>query len=107
LEKPGVDNETQHIIVRYENAYEYQNIFGPLVKIKADYNACLKGLQTQTDITVCWDLGLNQRMVAWFVLPKLESGEVRLNELLRLRYAVELHKAWDGVKHVINSPNSE
>lgn len=109
LEKPGVDDEPQQIITLYEDAYQYQNIFGPLVKIEADYDKRLKESQTQTDITVRWDLGLNQKRVAWFVLPKLESGEVRLavGDELRLRYAGELHKAWDGVGHVIKIPNSK
>jgi regulator of nonsense transcripts 1 len=108
LEKPGVDDEPQSILLRYEDAYQYQNIFGPLVKIEADYDKRLKESQTQTDITVRWDLGLNQKRVAWFVLPKLESGEVRLaaGDELRLRYTGELHKAWEGVGHVIKVPNS-
>ncbi|KAJ7766678.1 nonsense transcript regulator [Mycena metata] len=109
LEKPGVDDEPQPILLRYEDAYQYQNIFGPLVKIEADYDKRLKESQTQTDITVRWDLGLNQKRVAWFCLPKLESGEVRLavGDELRLRYAGELHKAWEGVGHVIKIPNSK
>ncbi|KAK7038214.1 regulator of nonsense transcripts 1 [Favolaschia claudopus] len=108
LEKPGVDDEPQPILLRYEDAYQYQNIFGPLVKIEADYDKRLKESQTQTDITVRWDLGLNQKRVAWFCLPKLESGEVRLavGDELRLRYAGEMHKAWEGVGHVIKIPNN-
>jgi regulator of nonsense transcripts 1 len=108
LEKPGVDDEPQSILLRYEDAYQYQNIFGPLVKIEADYDKRLKESQTQTDITVRWDLGLNQKRVAWFVLPKLESGEVRLaaGDELRLRYTGEVHKPWEGVGHVIKVPNS-
>jgi regulator of nonsense transcripts 1 len=109
LEKPGVDDEPQSILLRYEDAYQYQNIFGPLVKIEADYDKRLKESQTQTDITVRWDLGLNQKRVAWFCLPKLDSGEVRLavGDELRLRYQGELHKPWEGVGHVIKIPNSE
>ncbi|KAF9028563.1 ATP dependent helicase [Hymenopellis radicata] len=108
LEKPGADDEPQPILPRYEDAYQYQNIFGPLVKIEADYDKRLKESQTQTDITVRWDLGLNQKRVAWFGLPKLESGEVRLavGDELRLRYSGELHKAWEGVGHVIKIPNN-
>ncbi|KAF8350432.1 ATP dependent helicase [Amanita rubescens] len=108
LEKPGVDDEPQSVILRYEDAYQYQNIFGPLVKIEADYDKKLKESQTQTDITVRWDIGLNQKRVAWFCLPKLESGEVRLavGDELRLRYSGELHKPWEGVGHVIKIPNN-
>ncbi|KAG5221017.1 Regulator of nonsense transcript [Salix suchowensis] len=108
LDKPGVDDEPQHIEIRYEDAYQYQNIFGPLVKIEADYDKRLKESQTQTDVIVRWDLGLNQKRVAWFVLPKLESGEVRLavGDELRLRYVGELHKPWEGVGHVVKIPNN-
>ncbi|KZT55083.1 P-loop containing nucleoside triphosphate hydrolase protein [Calocera cornea HHB12733] len=108
LERPGVDDEPQPILLRYEDAYQYQNIFGPLVKIEADYDKRLKESQTQTDIVVRWDLGLNQKRVAWFCMPKLESGEVRLavGDELRLRYDGEMHKPWEGVGHVIKIPNN-
>lgn len=53
-----MDDEPQPILLRYEDAYQYQNIFGPLVKIEADYDKRLKESQTQTDITLRWDLGL-------------------------------------------------
>ncbi|KAF8635544.1 hypothetical protein AX17_003927 [Amanita inopinata Kibby_2008] len=108
LEKPGVDDEPQPIMLRYEDAYQYQNIIGPLVKIEADYDKKLKESQTQTDITVRWDIGLNQKRIAWFCLPKLESGEVRLavGDELRLRYSGELHKPWEGVGHVVKIPNN-
>ena len=32
LEKPGMDDEPQGVQLRYDDAYVYQNIFGPLVK---------------------------------------------------------------------------
>ncbi|KAG8898911.1 hypothetical protein FRB99_007071 [Tulasnella sp. 403] len=108
LEKPGVDDEPHPILLRYEDAYQYQNIFGPLVKIEADYDKRLKESQTQTDIVVRWDIGLNQKRVAWFSLPKLESGEVRLavGDELRLKYQGELRGPWEGTGHVIKVPNN-
>ncbi|KAL7005337.1 ATP-dependent RNA helicase [Cystobasidiomycetes sp. EMM_F5] len=108
LEKPGVDDEPQPVLLKYEDAYQYQNIFGPLVKIEADYDKKLKESQTQENIQVRWDMGLNQKRVAWFSLPKLEAGEVRLavGDELRLKYYGELHKPWEGVGHVIKVPNN-
>ncbi|GAA5822875.1 hypothetical protein JCM11251_004409 [Rhodosporidiobolus azoricus] len=108
LEKPGVDDEPQPILLRYEDAYQYQNVFGPLVKIEADYDKRLKESQTQEGLVVRWDMGLNQKRIAWFNLPKLESGEVRLavGDELRLSYRGELHKPWEGVGHVIKVPNN-
>ncbi|QRW14273.1 regulator of nonsense transcripts protein [Ceratobasidium sp. AG-Ba] len=108
LEKPGVDDEPQPILLRYEDAYQYQNIFGPLVKIEADYDKRLKESQTQDDIIVRWDQGLNQKRIAWFNFPKLESGEVRLavGDELRLRYHGDSHNSWEGSGHVLKIPNN-
>ncbi|PWZ02792.1 LOW QUALITY PROTEIN: P-loop containing nucleoside triphosphate hydrolase protein [Testicularia cyperi] len=108
LDKPGVDEEPNGILLRYEDAYQYQNIFGPLVKIEADYDRKLKESQTQQDLVVRWDQGLNQKKIAWMTLPKLESGEVRLavGDELKLRYRGEMAPPWEGVGHVIKIPNN-
>lgn len=74
LEKPGVDDEPHPVLLRYiskcflhslffvfsdivfivlcryEDAYQYQNIFGPLVKMEADYDKKLKEAQASTKI---------------------------------------------------------
>ena len=74
LEKPGIDEEPQQVLLRYEDAYQYQNIFGPLVKMEADDDRKLKESQTQGDIVVRWDLGLNKKRLAYFCLPKANEG---------------------------------
>ena len=40
-------NPSCHILFRYEDAYQYQNIFGPLVKLEADYDKKLKESQVE------------------------------------------------------------
>ncbi|CDZ97219.1 atp dependent helicase [Phaffia rhodozyma] len=119
--RAGIDEEPQPILLKYEDAYQYQNIFGPLVKIEADYDKKVKESQTQNDIIVRWDVGLNQKRVAWFNMPKLESGEVRLavGDELRLKFGNGGGGAggggysggkgsgeWDGVGNVIKIPNN-
>lgn len=42
LERPGVDDEPSPVILRYDDAYHYQNIFGPLIKMESDYDKKLK-----------------------------------------------------------------
>lgn len=124
LQKPTADR------LRYEDAYQYQNIFGPLVKIEADYDKKMKEAQTESNITIRWDMGLNQRRLAWFQMPKLESGEVRLavGDELCIRFTgirehagaggmrglQALNKAinpssdvWEGIGSVIKIPNSK
>lgn len=108
LERPGIDEEPNQVLLRYEDAYQYQNIFGPLVKMEADDDRKLKESQTQGDIEVRWDLGLNKKRLAYFSLPKANE-EMRLmpGDELRLRYIGEGHKPWSGVGHVIKVPNSK
>lgn len=78
LERPGVDEEPQHVLLRYEDGYQYQNIFGPLVKLEADYDRRVKEAQTQDNVHVRWDVGLNKKTVAYFTLQKTDSGRFDL-----------------------------
>ncbi|KAL0271677.1 UNVERIFIED_CONTAM: hypothetical protein PYX00_008693 [Menopon gallinae] len=107
LEKPGVDEEPQQVLLRYEDGYQYQNIFGPLVKLEADYDKKLKESQTQDNVEVRWDVGLNKKTIAYFTLAK-QDGDMKLmhGDELRLRYLGELHKQWAGVGHVIKIPDN-
>ncbi|KAG0598700.1 hypothetical protein M758_12G094200 [Ceratodon purpureus] len=103
LEKPGVDDEPQPVALKYEDAYQYQNVFGPLVKLEADYDKMMKESQSKDNITVRWDVGLNKKRVAYFVFPK-EDNELRLvpGDELRLRYPGDgTHSGWQSVGHVI------
>ncbi|WVQ95569.1 hypothetical protein IAU59_002666 [Kwoniella sp. CBS 9459] len=94
------EEEMQPILLRYEDAYQYQNIFGPLVKIEADYDKRMKESQTENDIIIRWDMGLNQKRLAWFCMPKLESGEVRLavGDELRVKFVGATSGVGGGIK---------
>ena len=41
------NDEPTPVMMRYEDAYQYQNIMGPLVKLEADYDKHTKEQQTQ------------------------------------------------------------
>ncbi|RDW89846.1 putative regulator of nonsense transcripts [Aspergillus mulundensis] len=110
LEKAtAVDNEPAPVLLRYDDAFQYQNIFGPLVKIEADYDRKLKESQSQDGLIVRWDLGLNNKHLASFILPKLELGDVKLavGDEMRLKYSGELRPKWEGVGYVIKIPNNQ
>ena len=90
---------------RYEDPQQYQNIFGPLVKLEAEYGKKLKDSQTQDNIVVRWDVGLNKKIIAYFKLTKNEDDQRLMSgEELRLRYQGDLHKPWRGVGHIIKVP---
>jgi len=107
LEKPGVDEDPQAVLLRYQDGYQYQNIFGPLVKLEADYDKKLKESQTQDNIEVRWDQGLNKKITAYFSMAKNDS-DLRLmpGDELRLRYLGDLQKSWSGVGNVIKVPDN-
>ncbi|XP_062188720.1 regulator of nonsense transcripts 1 homolog isoform X2 [Phragmites australis] len=103
LEKPGVDDEPQSVVLKYEDAYQYQNVFAPLIKLEADYDKMMKESQSKDNVTVRWDIGLNKKRIAYFVFPK-EDNELRLvpGDELRLRYPGDSsHPTWQSVGHVI------
>jgi len=109
LEKPGVDNEPQPVLLKYEDAYQYQNIFGPLVKLEADYDKKIKESQTQDGVSLRWDIGLNKKRIAHFPFPKADN-ELRLvpGDELRLRHPGDAnHPSWQCVGHVIKLANEE
>jgi regulator of nonsense transcripts 1 len=109
LEKPGVDDEPQPVLLRYEDAYQYQNIFGPLVKLEADYDKKMKESQTQDGVSVRWDMGLNKKRVAHFLFPKADN-ELRLvpGDELKLRFVGDAtHQPWQSVGHVVKITNEE
>ena len=105
----ALDDEPAPVLLRYDDAYQYQNVFGPLVKIEADYDRKLKESQSQDNLIVRWDFGLNNKHLASFVLPKLELGDVKLavGDEMRLRYTGELRPHWEGVGYVIKIPNNQ
>lgn len=43
-------------------------------------------LQTQDNITVRWDLGLNKKRIAYFTLPKTDSGVYSFNLTFRFLF---------------------
>ena len=106
LQKPGVDEEPQQVMLRYENGFAYYRVFGPLVKMEADYDKKLKESQTQENIHVRWDIGLNKKIIAYFNIAKSDT-DMRLmhGDELRLKYVGDA-KSWSGVGHVIKIPDN-
>jgi len=110
LEKAaGIDDDPAPVLLKYDDAYQYQNVFGPLVKIEADYDRKLKEAQSEDNLVIRWDYGLNNKHLASFVLPKIELGDVKLavGDEMRLKYKGELRPVWEGVGYVVKIPNNQ
>ncbi|KAK4670216.1 ATP-dependent RNA helicase [Podospora pseudopauciseta] len=110
LEKgTGVDDDPHPVLLKYDDPYHYQNVFGPLVKMESDYDKKLKEAQSEDHLVVRWDMGLNNKHLASFILPKIESGDVKLavGDEMRIKYKGELRAPWEGVGYVIKIPNNQ
>ncbi|KAJ2901744.1 uncharacterized protein MKZ38_001416 [Zalerion maritima] len=103
------EDEPNPVLLKYDDPFHYQNIFGPLVKMESDYDKKLKEAQSEDNLTVNWDHGLNNKYWASFRLPKMESGDVKLavGDEMRLRYMGNLHAAWEGVGYVMKIPDNK
>lgn len=107
LEKPGIDSEPAQVLLRYEDGYQYEKTFGPLVRLEADYDKKLKESATQENIEVRWDVGLNKKTIAYFTLAKTDSDmKLMHGDELRLRYVGDLYNPWSEIGHVIKVPDN-
>lgn len=107
LEKPGIDSEPAHVLLRYEDGYQYEKTFGPLVRLEAEYDQKLKESATQENIEVRWDVGLNKKTIAYFTLAKTDSDmKLMHGDELRLHYVGELYNPWSEIGHVIKVPDN-
>lgn len=92
------------VLSSYEDAFHYQDIFGPLVRMEADNDKSLKEAQSQEGIIVRWDVGLSSKPVACFSFPRSDT-ELRLvpgDELRLIRPSDSANrKDWECEGHVI------
>uniref|UniRef100_K3X0E4 Upf1 domain-containing protein n=1 Tax=Globisporangium ultimum (strain ATCC 200006 / CBS 805.95 / DAOM BR144) TaxID=431595 RepID=K3X0E4_GLOUD len=112
LDRPGIDDEPNPVVPKYEDGYQYQNIFGPLVKMESDYDKKMKEAQTQEGVMVRWDTGLNKKRNAIFTCTRPDS-DLRLvpGDEIRLRLgptaAMIYGKDWESTGHVLRMEESE
>jgi len=132
LNSPGLDDEPNPVLPRYDSAYQYQSIFAPLIKLEADEDKKMKESQTQTNVTIRWETSnLNKKRIAWFQFPRADTGtesfaswhclfqhltnnsltELRLvpGDELRLRHPGDNanRRPWQALGHVIKLVNEE
>lgn len=92
----------------YQDAYEYQRIFSPLITIEAEYDRKIRESQVQHGVVVRWESTTRLRPIAWLEMPQLESGELRMavGDEIRLKYHGELRKPWEAVVQVVSVPQN-
>ena len=109
-------NMLKSVPLRYNSAAQYQEIFGPLVRMEAEYDKQMKESRNQDNIYVRWDIGLNKKILAYFNITRSDS-DMRLmhGDELSLKYTFdndlddplpEAARTWTGVGHVIKIPDN-
>ena len=90
------EQEVLPILMRYNDAFQYQRSFGPLVKLEGDYDKNLKESQALEHIQVKWALGLNNRHLASFTLSTFETSDLKVavGDEIILRYSGNQGEPW-------------
>lgn len=112
LDDPGVDDEAQPVLLKYEDGYHYQNIMAPLVKMEADYDRRMKEGQKQEGVTVRWDKGLNLKHMAIFRITQSDQDmRMMMGDELKLQLdasAARIYgRKWEGVGNVLRITDGE
>lgn len=108
LDAEVVNDEPNKVELQYKDAVHYESIFGPLVKLEAEYDKSVKEGQKQENVTVRWDVGLNKKRYAHFIYIKEES-ELRLvvGDELKLSYTYSNGNVWSCQGHIYRLHNTE
>ena len=64
-------------------------MFGPLLKLEADYDKSLKQSQARDNVGIRWDMGLNKKHLARFVFSR-DDSELRVvpGDELKLKHVL-------------------
>ena len=73
LDKPELKNHLKEVLLCYDNGRQYYDIFLPLIEMEAQYDKKLKESQTQSGITVRWDMSLKKKRLAYFIFSSKED----------------------------------
>ncbi|KAG7195863.1 ATP-dependent RNA helicase [Scheffersomyces spartinae] len=97
------------ILMRYNDAFQYQRAFAPLIKLESDFDKNLKESQALEHILVSWALGLNKNHLASFTLSTYESNNLKIavgdEIVLRCNNGTQ-DEAWSGRGYIIRLPSA-
>eukprot|EP00939_MAST-03C_sp_MAST-3C-sp1_P002336 g2336.t1 len=100
LEGSESENAIPPVLPSYEDAFQYQNIFGPLVKMEADEDKAAKEGQSQGGVVLeRWYQGLSKQHVAEIRVSCRDGGELRFvpGDEIRLKRLMGNGRTWQSV----------
>lgn len=96
ISKPSNVEELPRAQLRYDDGYHFQRVFGALVKTESENDRRMKEEQSRSNITVRWDISLNKRRVANFIVPQISDGDIRIMNGDEIRIAHPSLK-WESI----------
>uniref|UniRef100_A0A0L0NNR0 Upf1 domain-containing protein n=1 Tax=Candidozyma auris TaxID=498019 RepID=A0A0L0NNR0_CANAR len=101
-------DELMPVLLRYQDLYQYQNAFAPLVEAEALCDKSLKELQALEHISVRWEVAENGRNVASFALSTAEKSNLVVavgdEIILHYREPGADSDTWSGKGFIVRLP---
>lgn len=108
LTRAGQEEDLMATQLRYDDAFHYQAVFAPLVRLEADYDRSLKEAQVLESVAIRWDVGLNMRHIAWFLMTASYGADsdfrVAPGDEVEITYAATPSRRWTGKGAVVRVP---
>lgn len=107
-QKGEEEEEVLPILMRYNDAFQYQRAFAPLLHLEAEFDKSMKESQALEHITIRWTMGLNKRHLASFILSTFETSslKVAVGDEIVLHYNGGDREPWQGSGFIVRLPNA-
>lgn len=108
IEPDSSDPDPDPVLLVYDDAFQYEKCFAPLIKMEADYDRQLKESLTLQLITVRWSKSIDNRHLALFYLSEIKMNLLRVavGEEMVLRCQRAGHEDWEGRGYIVRYPNT-
>ncbi|KAM7537063.1 hypothetical protein Aperf_G00000067545 [Anoplocephala perfoliata] len=74
IEKPGVEQEADPVLLQYRDAQHYIGIFIPLIELEEQYDRRMKESIKMEKVVVRWETALNRKKIAHFRIHGSNDG---------------------------------
>lgn len=109
LEQNGEqEEEVLPIFMRYNDGFQYQRAFAPLLHLESEFDKSMKESQALEHISVRWGLGANKRHLASFILSTFETSalKVAMGDEMILHYNGGEGEPWQASGYIVRLPNA-
>ncbi|ODQ67108.1 P-loop containing nucleoside triphosphate hydrolase protein [Nadsonia fulvescens var. elongata DSM 6958] len=106
IEETPIEKSVQPMILFYDDPYQYQRIFAPLIDKESEESKSIKASQSQTSLTITWDKGLNNKIRASFNMITNDYYDMKLavGDEVKVWRKDDTIK-WEGSGFVIRTPD--